>query len=79
MPLPPQPAVNPHDGDDGHADRREGGADGNGIYQVDVFIDASSTNAQSPEGAQTTVTYRVTLDENSGWQITDVGGALPLK
>ncbi|MEV6431475.1 hypothetical protein [Nocardia sp. NPDC051463] len=40
----------------------------------------SSTNAQSPEGAQTSVTYNVTLDKNSGWKITDVGGvdgALP--
>ncbi|MEV6558227.1 hypothetical protein AB0M22_21110 [Nocardia sp. NPDC051756] len=54
----------------------------NGIYKVNVFVNVSSTNAQSPDGAQTTVTYNVTLDKNSGWQITDVGGvggALPLK
>ncbi|WTL60452.1 hypothetical protein OG203_17345 [Nocardia sp. NBC_01499] len=53
-----------------------------GSYKVDVFVNVSSTNAQSPDGAQTTVTYNVTLDENSGWKITDVGGvggALPLK
>ncbi|MFI6778485.1 hypothetical protein [Nocardia sp. NPDC050412] len=42
----------------------------------------SSTNAQRPEGAQTTVTYNVTLDKSSDWKITDVGGvdgALPVK
>ncbi|MFI6362619.1 hypothetical protein ACIBG0_07705 [Nocardia sp. NPDC050630] len=53
-----------------------------GIYKVDVFVNVSSTNAQSPEGAQTTVTYNVTLDKNSEWKITDVGGvdgALPVK
>ncbi|MFQ6324833.1 hypothetical protein ACLMAL_01695 [Nocardia sp. CWNU-33] len=51
-----------------------------GIVKVNVFVNVSSTNAQSPEGAQTSVTYNVTLDKNSGWKITDVGGvggALP--
>ncbi|NEW38845.1 hypothetical protein GV794_21620 [Nocardia cyriacigeorgica] len=54
----------------------------NGIYQVSVFVNVNSTNAQTPDGAQTTVTYSVTLDENADWKITDVGGvdgALPLK
>lgn len=51
-----------------------------GIYRVNVFVDVTSTNAQNPQGAQTTATYNVTLDKNSGWKITDVGGvdgALP--
>ncbi|MGI5221617.1 hypothetical protein [Nocardia sp. CA-290969] len=51
-----------------------------GVYKVNVFVDVTSTNAQNPDGTQTTVTYTVTLDENDGWQITDVGGvdgALP--
>ncbi|MEV6274151.1 hypothetical protein [Nocardia sp. NPDC051832] len=54
----------------------------NGVYKVNVFVNVSSTNAQSPEGAQTTVTYNVTLDQKSDWKISDVGGvdgALPLK
>lgn len=54
----------------------------NGLYHVDVFINVSSTNAQSPDGAQTTVTYQVTVDRNSDWKVSDVGGmdgALPLK
>ncbi|WP_225732379.1 MULTISPECIES: hypothetical protein [unclassified Nocardia] len=54
----------------------------NAIYQVDVFIDVSSTNAQNPDGGRTTVTYNVTIDKNSDWKITDVGGPdgpLPIK
>ncbi|MEV0250391.1 hypothetical protein AB0H76_27590 [Nocardia sp. NPDC050712] len=57
-------------------------SDDNGVYKVNVFVNVSSTNAQSPEGAQTTVTYNVTVDQKSDWKITDVGGvdgALPLK
>ena len=54
-----------------------------GIYRVDVFVNVNSTNAQNPGGAQTTVTYTVTVDEGSDWKITDVGGgmdaALPTK
>lgn len=53
-----------------------------GVYKVNVFVNVTSTNAQNPDGTQTTVTYTVTVDENSGWQITDVGGvdgALPVK
>jgi Mce-associated membrane protein len=53
-----------------------------GIYSVNVFLNVTSTSAQSPDGAQTTVTYNVTVDSNSDWQITDVGGmdvALPAR
>ncbi|MEU0507435.1 hypothetical protein [Nocardia sp. NPDC005998] len=54
-------------------------SDSAGVYQVDVFVNVSSTNAQNPDGAQTTVTYTVTVDRNSDWKITDVGGGLPMK
>ncbi|MBF6150091.1 hypothetical protein FHY52_00540 [Nocardia nova] len=57
-------------------------SESNGVYKVDVFLNVSSTSAQTPQGGQTTVTYNVSLDRNSGWKITDVGGmdgALPLK
>lgn len=53
-----------------------------GVYKVDVFLTVSSTSAQTPEGGRTTVVYNVTLDSNSEWKITDVGGldgAMPLK
>ncbi|MDJ0392665.1 hypothetical protein QMK17_04905 [Rhodococcus sp. G-MC3] len=54
----------------------------NGVYKVNVFVTVTSTNAQNPEGTQTTVTYNVTVDRNVGWKISDVGGvdgALPIK
>ncbi|WP_308015210.1 hypothetical protein [Nocardia coffeae] len=57
-------------------------SDNGGVYKVNVFLNVSSTNAQTPNGAQTTVTYDVTVDGNNNWQITDVGGmdaALPVK
>ncbi|MEU1995560.1 hypothetical protein ABZ511_14010 [Nocardia gamkensis] len=53
-----------------------------GVYKVNVFLNVNSTNAQTPDGGQTTVTYNVTVDAGAGWKITDVGGmdgALPLK
>jgi Mce-associated membrane protein len=45
-----------------------------GIYKVDVFLDVDSTSAQTPDGGRTTVTYNVTLDRDSGWKVSDVGG-----
>ncbi|WP_067823181.1 hypothetical protein [Nocardia inohanensis] len=53
-----------------------------GVYKVNVFLDVASTNAQTPDGGQTTVTYTITVDSGADWKITDVGGmnsALPLK
>ncbi|MET9485282.1 MULTISPECIES: hypothetical protein [unclassified Nocardia] len=52
------------------------------VYTVDVFVNVSSTSAQTPDGSQTTVTYTVTVDRSQDWKITDVGGAsaaLPAK
>ncbi|WP_280387492.1 hypothetical protein [Nocardia wallacei] len=53
-----------------------------GIYKVNAYLNVNSTSAQTPDGAQTTVTYALTIDRNAGWKITDVGGlqnALPTK
>lgn len=53
-----------------------------GVYKVNAYLNVNSTSAQTPDGAQTTVTYSLTIDSNSGWTITDVGGlqnALPTK
>ena len=53
-----------------------------GVYKVNAYLTVNSTSAQTPDGAQTTVTYALTIDRNSGWTITDVGGlqnALPTK
>ncbi|MBJ8344433.1 hypothetical protein [Antrihabitans sp. YC2-6] len=57
-------------------------SEADGIYKVNVFLNVTSTSAQTPAGAQTTVTYNITIDTNSDWLITDVGGmdgALPAK
>lgn len=53
-----------------------------GIYKVNAYLTVISTSAQTPDGAQTTVTYSITVDRNNNWTITDVGGlqnALPAK
>ncbi|MFC8047489.1 hypothetical protein [Nocardia sp. NPDC057353] len=57
-------------------------AESGGIYQVNAYLTVNSTSVQNPDGAATTVTYSLTLDRNSGWQITEVGGlqnAIPAK
>ncbi|WP_280382667.1 hypothetical protein [Nocardia wallacei] len=51
-----------------------------GIYKVNAYLTVNSTSVQTPDGAQTTVTYSITIDRNTNWTITDVGGlqnALP--
>lgn len=54
-----------------------------GVYKVNVFLNVNSTNAQTPDGGQTTVTYSVTVDSGNEWKISDVGGMdgalVPLK
>ncbi|GAB0104535.1 hypothetical protein JMUB6875_35090 [Nocardia sp. JMUB6875] len=53
-----------------------------GIYKVNAYLNVTSTSAQTPDGSQSTVTYSMTIDRNSGWKITEVGGlqnALPTK
>ncbi|MFC8527282.1 hypothetical protein [Nocardia sp. NPDC057227] len=45
-----------------------------GIYKVNAYLTVNSTSVQNPDGAATTVTYSLTMDRNSGWQITEVGG-----
>ncbi|MGW4846813.1 hypothetical protein [Nocardia brasiliensis] len=53
-----------------------------GVYKINAFVTVNSTNAQNPDGGQTTVTYNVTVDRDAGWKVSDVGGidgALPLK
>ncbi|MFI6998210.1 hypothetical protein [Nocardia sp. NPDC050175] len=45
-----------------------------GVRKVSVFLNVTSTSAQTPQGSQTTVTYTVTVDKNADWKITEVGG-----
>lgn len=54
----------------------------NGVYTVNAFVSLTISNVQNPQAGQVTATYTVTVDQHSGWQITEVGGmnqALPLK
>lgn len=53
-----------------------------GVFKVNAYLTVDSTSVQNPDGVQTTVTYSLTIDRNSEWQITDVGGlqnAIPAK
>ncbi|WP_063007730.1 hypothetical protein [Nocardia kruczakiae] len=54
-------------------------SDSNGVYVVNAFLTVDSTSAQTPEGGTTTVTYKITVDKNAEWKITDVGNeGIPL-
>ena len=46
----------------------------NGVYVVAAAVNASTTNTQSPNGAESVAVYVVTVDKNAGWVITDVKG-----
>ncbi|MFE6861816.1 hypothetical protein [Nocardia sp. NPDC057668] len=53
-----------------------------GIYKINAYLEVTSTSAQTPDGATTTVTYSLTIDRNAAWKITEVGGlqnAFPAK
>ncbi|WP_067540429.1 hypothetical protein [Nocardia crassostreae] len=57
-------------------------SDNGGVYTVDVFLTVTATSAQNPDGAVTTVTYKVTVNKNADWKITDVGSldaGMPIK
>ncbi|MEU5758417.1 hypothetical protein [Nocardia sp. NPDC047648] len=49
-----------------------------GLYTVHVFLTVASTSAQSPDGAMTTVVYKIVVNKDAGWKITDVGSTSPL-
>lgn len=44
------------------------------VYSIDSFVSVHTKTIQAPEGLQSTATYRITLDSEKDWQITDVGG-----
>ncbi len=45
-----------------------------GVYVVESFVGVLTKTIQAPEPLQSTATYSVTIDSNSNWQISDVGG-----
>ncbi|MGW5570948.1 hypothetical protein ACWEVD_07060 [Nocardia thailandica] len=53
-----------------------------GVYKVNAYLTVTSTSVQNPAGTLTTVAYSLTIDRNSDWHITDVGGlqnAVPVR
>ena len=49
-------------------------SESNGIYSVDTFVSVLTKSVQARDGLQSTATYRVTIDSNNNWLISDVGG-----
>jgi Mce-associated membrane protein len=45
-----------------------------GVYNVDAFVSVMTKTVQASDTLQSTATYRITIDSNNAWQITDVGG-----
>lgn len=45
-----------------------------GVYKVNAYLTVNSTSVQNPTGTLTTVAYSLTIDRNSDWRISDVGG-----
>ncbi|MGW5074222.1 hypothetical protein [Rhodococcus sp. NPDC004095] len=52
-------------------------ATGDGIYTVDCFVSVFTSNAQAPEGIQSTATYQLTIDSTQDWKITEISGVGP--
>lgn len=49
-----------------------------GKYEVQVFVDVTTSNVQSPQGVKTTALYPITIEKN-GWRISDIsGGVAPI-
>jgi hypothetical protein len=46
----------------------------NGAYSVDCFVNVITKNSQAPDGINSTATYRLTIDSNHNWVITDIAG-----
>lgn len=44
-------------------------------YEVQVFVDVTTSNVQSPQGVKTTALYPITVDKD-GWRISDISGGI---
>ncbi|MBO0852609.1 MAG: hypothetical protein J2P18_02435 [Nocardia sp.] len=45
-----------------------------GLYTVDCFVNVMTKNQQAPDGITSTATYKLTIDSNHNWVITDISG-----
>lgn len=48
-----------------------------GMYVVDCFVSVFTSNAQAPEGIQSTASYKLTIDGGNDWKITEITGIGP--
>ena len=52
--------------------KAEPGTDG--TYSVDCFVSVLTKNSQAPDGIQSTATYKMTIDRENEWKITEISG-----
>lgn len=45
-----------------------------GVYSVDAFVSVLTKNSQAPEGISSTAAYKLQIDSNNDWKITDIRG-----
>ncbi|WP_211188696.1 hypothetical protein [Gordonia asplenii] len=45
-----------------------------GVYQVAAFVSVYTKNVQAPDGIESTATYKMTIDSNNNWVITEISG-----
>lgn len=45
-----------------------------GVYNVDCFVNVLTKNSQAPDGIQSTATYKLTVNKNDNWAITEISG-----
>ncbi|GAC51846.1 hypothetical protein [Gordonia amicalis] len=45
-----------------------------GVYQVAAFVSVLTKNVQAPAGIESTATYRMTIDSNNDWVISEISG-----
>ncbi|MCR8896701.1 hypothetical protein NWF34_06980 [Gordonia sp. GONU] len=44
------------------------------VYSVDCFVGVTTKNTQTPDGIQSTATYKLRLDKSKDWKIVDISG-----
>ena len=48
-----------------------------GVYQVVAFVNVMTKNTQTPDGIESTATYKMSIDSKNGWVITEISGTEP--
>lgn len=48
-----------------------------GVYQVVAFVNVMTKNTQTPDGIESTATYKMSIDSKNDWVITEISGTDP--